>query len=200
MVAPKGILFGGIKAQPTGSGALLFMNRWFVSKVLKAHDFYRQYDRFVITRTDYFYSCYLGLGRLDRDKIWVPHGEDWLGGLCDRWYLCDQKHILASLDLLPELLKNPRRYTSNQGFLRANPEWYLRRRWEKEGFAESGEEGTVQRFPRKMFIARTEGDSSRWNAAAWLSEKDTETIYGPSVHYKYATEYGEAISVCYPST
>ena len=50
-------LLGGVKGH-LGSGAIIFMIRWFLSQHLLGNpDVLNQYDRFVITRADHYYQC-----------------------------------------------------------------------------------------------------------------------------------------------
>ena len=40
--------------------------------------FLHAYDRFVITRCDYFFQCNLNVRKLDKRSIWVPFHKIWL--------------------------------------------------------------------------------------------------------------------------
>ena len=57
-------LFGGVKGH-RGSGAIIFMSRWFVRKAYEENNWGDKYDRFVLTRSDHFYECQHDLSILD---------------------------------------------------------------------------------------------------------------------------------------
>ena len=78
-------LLGGVKGH-LGSGAIIFMIRWFLSQHLLGNpDILNQYDRFVITRADHYYQCQHDFRDLDlsNNTVWIPQGEAY-GGVTDR--------------------------------------------------------------------------------------------------------------------
>ena len=102
-----------------------------------------RYDRFVVTRTDQFYSCDVDLATLANDFVWVPDAQDY-GGLCDRWIVAPSSLVAQTLDILAPVLREPERYK----WFRGNPEALVKLRFE-----ESGVWDKVRRFGRRMFAA-----------------------------------------------
>lgn len=180
-----GILFGGAAGR-NATGAVVMMNRWFAANAIRAHGLQDKYDRFVVTRTDHFYACDTKLHSLRLRSIWIPHGENHRG-LNDRWFLCPKHHLLSALDMLPPLLRDPERYTSQDWFYSSNTEIFLRKRWREENLTDS-----IKRFKRTMFLAKTPSDYSSWTR----DDIFVPTRYGPGVLKKYPMEYDAAICNC----
>jgi hypothetical protein len=82
----KGEWLGGI-ASPNaqvGSAAILIYFRWLLLHQLVTEDMISQYDRFIVTRSDFFWPCpHPPLSLLSQKYIWFPDGE-FYGGLTDR--------------------------------------------------------------------------------------------------------------------
>ena len=86
MLQLKGIWQGKIRSsdpQPSASSVRPFCC-WLLLNGLKQDDIVDRYDRFVITRSDFVWSCpHPPLSILDRDAIWLPDGENY-DGVVDR--------------------------------------------------------------------------------------------------------------------
>jgi len=72
---------GGVKNDGThhhhhGSAGILIFFRWFLLQKLKETNLINEYDRFIITRSDFIYAIpHPRLELLDPSKIWFPNGE-----------------------------------------------------------------------------------------------------------------------------
>lgn len=174
--------WGGVSGKP-GSGAVIFMMRWYVTKFLAENDLLEQYDRFVLTRSDHFYGCDHDLNLLDNDHIWIPHGEDYKFGITDRHLICNKGQILKALDVYPPIVKYPEKYASPQ-FADLNPEQLLRLRLEQENLWP-----WIRRFDRVMFTCAVEGDTTRWTNMSPQKVKE-------GVFLKYEYEYEETTCIC----
>jgi hypothetical protein len=176
--------FGGTSEDPVSSGAIQGILRHVLAENLVRWDLLNQYDRFIVTRTDQYYTCDLQLESLDPSKIWVPTGEDW-SGICDRFFVCGKDHIIRALDTLPPVIRHPEKYYNFSG----NIESFIKMRWVEEGLFEH-----VARFRRINFVSPGDGDKlSRWLPGIRL-EAFIEN--GIQVYYKYADEYWQAMSSC----
>lgn len=174
--------WGGVADKP-GSGAVIFMIRWYVAKFLVENGMLEKYDRFVLTRSDHYYGCAHDLSVLDSNYMWVPWGEDYKFGITDRHLVCNRAQILKALDIYPPIVRHPKKYASPQ-FADLNPEQLLRARWEQESLWP-----WVRRFDRVMFTCAVDGDKTRW------TEKSvTQTREG--VFLKYEFEYEETTCIC----
>jgi len=180
-------IFGGVKGY-LGSGAIIFMFRWFLTQKLKENNLVNQYDRFVITRADHYYKCPFDLQQLDSSKIWSPQGNENYGGLTDRYLVVPAKDVLIALDILPHLLSNYDDYKScvrDNSFL-CNPEALIAQRFRSGGLQAS------EFFPRTFFTCAADGDTTRWMAIGNLLPE--------GVRMKYPGEYSTALETCMNST
>ena len=151
-------LLGGVKGH-IGSGAIIFMLRWFLSQhLLENPDVLNQYERFAITRSDHYYQCRHQYKDLDlsNNTVWVPQGEDY-GGVTDRHLIVSRANILDTLDIFPSLLRQ--KDDQLQDWIAAGtPESILGRVWSSKSL-------NVKRMKRVMFTCATQRDSSRWKRA-----------------------------------
>jgi hypothetical protein len=176
----EGHLFGGVKGV-NGSGAIVFMARWFASRAIETYGLTSIYDRFIVTRPDTYYACRHDISILNSSQVWVPLGEDWRG-LCDRYFLCNNRQILDALDMLPAVVKDPDAIKLVGLY---NSEMFLKKRWTMNGLW-----GSVRRFPRTMFRASVAGDTTRWTKR---SERGTKY---PGIRMKYLNEYRATLCNC----
>ncbi len=172
-------LFGGVNGR-SGSGAVIFMARWFAAQSIIRLDLTSQYDRFVVTRSDHYYLCPHDLTLLDSRFMWVP---DYEAGITDRHLVCNAGQILPALDVLPPIVKFPEKYM-DETFKRYNPELLLLLRWKDENLWK-----WVKHFDRIMFTCADDGDKTRWSVKA--PEKSAEGVY-----QKYPKEYIDAHCYC----
>ena len=179
---PEGSILGGVKAKDfKGSGAVIFMIRWFISQKIQELDLTSKYERFIITRSDHYYYCEHDLSELDNESLWIPEGEDYKG-ITDRHLVVSAQDVLAALNILPPLLSHPEDYgVQNREF---NPERLILQRWTEEGLVDK-----VRRFSRMMFTCGQEGDTTRWRKLG-LSVKE-------GVQLKYSAEYYDSELTCY---
>ncbi|KAL3800679.1 hypothetical protein HJC23_006141 [Cyclotella cryptica] len=174
-------LFGGVNGF-RGSGAIIFMSRWFVAKAFKQFKWEEKYDRFVLTRSDYFYACEHDLTLLDPTKIWIPDGEDY-GGITDRHLICGKELFLRAIDIYPTIVQHPTKFVDNS-WKRLNPEKLIKQRWQEENLWRS-----VRRFRRVMFTCAVPGDQTRWRPMG-------EDIVEEGVYLKYQKEYVSSKNYC----
>lgn len=123
-----------------------------------------RYDRFVITRSDYFYAApHPSCDLLDPGFAWLPEGEDYRG-LCDRHWILSREHVEPCLDLLGPILKDPDAlYREMQHDDRWNIEKYIRHVWTKRSIP-------IRRYPRTMFLVRDADDRSNHSIGAFNRE------------------------------
>lgn len=105
--------------------------------------------------------------------MWVPEGEDWLGGLCDRLLVVSRENILDSLDIMPQLITKPFVYNP---YAMANPELFYRHTYNEKKLK-------VKRMRRVMITVAPADDSTRW------SEGKGDVPGFPGMSLKYPGEY-----------
>lgn len=174
-------LFGAVDGRK-GSGAVIFMARWYVSKAIEEYGLKERYDRFVLTRSDHYYGCEHDLSLLDPSFVWVPIGQDF-GGITDRHMICNNGQILKALDIFPTAIRHPTKYADSR-LNRTNPEKMIARRWKEENLWDN-----VRRFDRVMFTCAAAGDKTRWKGKS--KEKAEEGVF-----LKYKKEYKQTKCIC----
>ena len=172
-------LLGGI-GTVTGSNVILGMYKWFLIQLLETHALHERYDQFLITRNDHYYSCPYQITHLDRDKLWVPRGQDY-GGISDRLYVVGNQQVLSSLNILFPIVANVSHYAWLYHRYLVNSELVLKTRWDETVLR-------IARTPRVMFTCAQEGDTSRWG--------NPKRRVPEGVHLKYPLEYEFAHRVC----
>ena len=171
-------LFGAVKGHK-GSGAVIFMARWYVAKAFEKYGWKNQYNRFVVTRSDHFYNCSHDLSELDSKYLWVPQGESY-AGVTDRHLVCNSEDFLKAIDIYPPLVRHPDKYS----YAEFNPERLIKQRWKEESLFTR-----VRYFPRMMFTCAASGDSTRW-------QKKSSTTAPEGVFLKYPLEYSATKCRC----
>lgn len=167
----------------SGSGALVFMFRFYLSEKLIEYNLLSQYNRFVVTRSDHYYLCVHDLNQLSNDYLWVPTGSDYFG-ICDRHFIANNETILSALDILPPLVRQPEAYKEQLTTYPYNTERFLLLRWEESGLSNS-----IRRFDRNMFLVAGNSDDTRWKPKG-------RYIQSLDVYLKYSQEYLESRQTC----
>ena len=180
----RGHWIGGIKqaGQPTVTALLLYL-RWFMLNNIEAADLRDIYDTFVITRSDFLFTCpHPPTELLDPKFLWIPNGEDYGGvtpGLTDRHLVVSSNLLKSAVDLIEPLLLS-------SSVMR---DVMIRKEWNMEQYfglhlARNGMFNRVRRFPYVMYLVRTDTDTTQW------SEGRYEQDVGAFV--KYPAEYWSA--------
>jgi hypothetical protein len=180
----NGGIFSGV-AGIQGSGAIIFMIRWFLAQRLEKEGIMEQYERFIITRSDYYYLCPCNIQHLDVENfLWIPSLEDY-GGYTDRFLVVGRYHLLSALNILPSILQY------NTSMIKEvvsrhvdlwNPESLIKYRWDQDGLR-------VRYLPLVMFTCAAMMDKSRW-------KQRSQTLYPEGIYLKYRKEYFIAKETC----
>lgn len=181
-------LLGGVKGYH-GSGAIIFMIRWFLSQRLveqSRHDdvtILNQYERFVLTRADHYYQCPHDYQTLDltNNTMWIPQGEAY-GGYTDRHLIVSRDNILDALDIFPTLFQQTNEQLQDWIAV-GTPESILKRVWTSKGLH-------VRTMKRVMFTCATLFDTSRWKQP----KGDVPGV--PGLLKKYESEYNQTQMNC----
>ena len=149
----------GVGAHPGSAGILLFF-RWFLKASLLEHGVVNEYDRFVVTRSDFVHPVpQVPLAALDPDFIWIPDGEDYRG-ITDRHVVGSRRDILDVLSVADDVIADPdalHEQMQAQHEPRWNLERYLAFSYERLGLA-----GRVRRYPYVMYAVRSPDGHTRW--------------------------------------
>jgi len=151
---------GGIRgeAQHPGSAGILLFFRWFLKHQLLTTGTISQYDRFIVTRSDFIHLIpHVPLELLRRDYIWIPFGEDY-GGYTDRHIIANQSDILSVLSITDPVISEPEKLAAE---MRHFSGWNLER-FIKFSFDRQGLTTRVKRYPYTMYSIRSIGGHTRW--------------------------------------
>jgi FkbM family methyltransferase len=163
----KGSWLGKIsQSNQPGAAAILLILRWFMLNDIEAARLTDVYDRFVITRSDFYYLCpHPPLECLSAESVWIPDGEDY-GGLCDRHLVVSATELAASCNLIGDLLLHPQQLREAM---------IERSNWNIEQliafhFTRNGLMSKVRRFPYVMCLVRASGDPSASSPGNYITD------------------------------
>ena len=173
------MVFGGA-AGLHGNGVIVPYLKWVLMGKIREYGLTSLYDRFVVTRTDQFYTCDVDLAIYPAQFVWVPDAQDY-GGICDRWIVAPKALVKATLDIIEPVVLAPKKYWDFKG----NPEALVKLRYEENGVWDQ-----IRRFGRRMFTAATPGDHTRW-------KRIVGCVFHPyNVCLKYKEEFDDAMKGC----
>lgn len=168
-------LAGGLD-QYIGSGAIIFALRHFLK--FNYLDIINQYDRIILTRSDYFYIQQHPI--LDNNHIWIVEGEDY-GGITDRHHIFPTKYASQMLGVI-DYMNTEIGYDQISKYHKPNPEVVL-----KLSFQYFNIQSLIQRFPRCQFTVAIDADTTRWQPKTRLLPNED------NIYIKYISEYQQAI-------
>lgn len=172
---------GGIKlSNHKGSGGILLFFRWFLAHMLQKHNLVKQYDRFIITRSDFLYTIpHPSMDALNSNFIWIPDGERY-GGVTDRHVVLSREYVLPYLGILQSIFRKSYTYLM---LMKNHHAWNLEQLIRLH--LEVHDLWTKVRFmPYIMYSIRLPTGTTRWS---------TGTYYEHLGYYvKYPDEYDAA--------
>ena len=171
----KDQFLGGIKDphnQHPGSAGILIFFRWFLLKNLIENDLINQYDRFVITRSDFIYQLpHPKVECMNENCIWIPEGEHY-GGYTDRHVVLSKNNIEQYLNILNnfvlrsnEYFQKMMRYSSEIKHKGMNLEKLIKFHLEQNNVLH-----LVKEFPYIMYSVRNVNGTTRWAAGNFSNE------------------------------
>lgn len=173
---------GGVKGrdQHPGSGGLLIYYRWLLLKNLRSSGALNQYDRFIITRSDFVWlRQHPDMAILDPNSIWVPDGEYYMG-ITDRHAVCSKANIEPFLDLIVPIVTTPLMLIDR---MKHRADWNLEL-FIRDHLLRHDLLKTVKTFPYIMFSVRDKAGATRWSSGIW---SDALKCF-----IKYPSEYSAA--------
>lgn len=165
----KDQFLGGIKdpqEQHPGSAGILIFFRWFLLKKLKESNLLNQYDRFIITRSDYIYQVpHPDVDKMNKTNIWIPDGEQY-GGYTDRHVILSKSNIESHLNILNNMFEKSRDYYQK---MQSKNDWNLEQVI-KFNLEQNGVIDKVREFPYVMYAVRSKNGSTRWSQGEYNDE------------------------------
>ena len=168
ILATKDQWLGGILGadRHPGSGAILIFYRWFLLHNLVKQNVLNEYDRFIITRSDFVWLCpHPPLRYLDPAYIWIPDGQ-YYGGITDRHAVLTRRQLSDYLSLIVPIISNVTDLAQRMSF---RSDWNLEK-YILFHLYERGYKRRLKFFPYVMYSAREENGSTRW-AVGELNEE-----------------------------
>tara|TARA_B100000965_G_C19509092_1_gene721113 strand:- start:35 stop:1189 length:1155 start_codon:yes stop_codon:yes gene_type:complete len=96
------------KKEKVGSSSILIFYRWLLLQKLRENNLIEKYDRFIITRSDFFWPIkHPPIDLMKKNCIWIPDGEGY-GGITDRYALTNKEDISDYLSILDPILTQPK--------------------------------------------------------------------------------------------
>lgn len=180
---------GGIRDerhQHPGSAAILLFFRWLLLHNLAAGGLLSRYDRFIVTRSDYFYGVlHPPLRVLPPQHIWIPDGEGW-SGVTDRHIVIPRAHVAAVLSLPTDMVCDSEALLESMAHKSNwNLEQVIKFQLERKGL------WPLTRFyPYVPFTTREPDEASRWFGGAYVEEA--------GMVIKYQSEYERYVAGAMP--
>jgi hypothetical protein len=165
----KDQVLGGIKDdynQHPGSAGILIFFRWFLLKNLIENNLINNYDRFIITRSDYIYRLpHPKVEQMNENNIWIPDCEHY-GGYTDRHVILSKNNIEPYLNILNNIVLK-----SNNYFIKMknkndwNLECLIKFHLEQNNVLQ-----LVKEFPYIMYSVRNINGNTRWSQGNYSDE------------------------------
>jgi len=162
-----------------GSSAITFAFRHWILK--NKRDVLLEYDRIIITRSDYYY--YKKHPVLDNDHFWIPFGEGY-GGITDRHHIFPSSDLdivlgvvdnyVNSNDIIEDFSNNPK---VNLNIERSYVKYFGRIGYSKK----------IKQFERVQFTVKTAEDTTRWHVGP--NEGKLLVPGHDDLYIKYGDEY-----------
>ena len=67
------------------------------------------YNRFIFTRTDFYYACDVDLTSFDLDFLWIPMGQDWRG-INDRMMVVPRVDLHRAFNIIATTRRKPEKF------------------------------------------------------------------------------------------
>jgi hypothetical protein len=186
----KDQFLGGIKDinhQHPGSGAVQIFYRWFLLKNLIDNNLINEYDRFIVTRSDYMYKLpFPKVEKMNINNIWIPDEEHY-HGYTDRCVILSKTNIISYLDILNNIILKSNEYFMN---MKNKNDWNIEQlikfHLEKNNLIH-----LVKEFPYIMYTCRLLTTPTRWTS----TNPDYFDTLGNYV--KYISEYNKSDEYLY---
>jgi hypothetical protein len=176
---------GGIKDhhnQHPGSAGILIFFRWYLLHNLVKSDIVSEYDRFVITRSDFIYQLpHPKMDILDPNLIWIPNSE-YNGGYTDRHVVLSKSNYENYLNILNNMVYKSNEYINgmkNKNIYNWNLERVIKFHLEQNNVLH-----LVREFPYIMYAVRNINGTTRWSVGTF------NNVLG--YYIKYNSEYDKS--------
>jgi len=151
--------------QHPGSAGILIFFRWFLLKRLIETDLINQYDRFVITRSDFIYQLpHPKLELMNENYIWIPDNEHYCG-YTDRHVVLSKHTVEPYLNILNNFVTRSHEFFNK---MKKHDYWNLEQVI-KFNLEQNNVAHLVKEFPYIMYSVRNINGSTRWSEGFYSS-------------------------------
>ncbi len=191
----KDQFLGGIKDlhhQHPGSAGILIFFRWFLHKKLKESGLINEYDRFIISRSDFIYRLpHPSLYLMNPQYIWIPDCEHYQG-YTDRHVVLSKENIHYYLNIFENMVVHSHDFYFQMKSLNKS-NWNLEQ-FIKFNFKYNQVLNKVKEFPYIMFTVRNIDGTSRWSHGTFNNDLNCFVKYQSEFHKsnEYLTLYQES--------
>jgi hypothetical protein len=167
--------------QHLGSAGILIFFRWFLLKNLIDNNLLLEYDRFIITRSDFIYQLpHPKIEYMNKDYIWIPDSEHY-GGYTDRHVVLSANNIEQYLNIFNNMvLKSNEYYNKMKNY---DNTWNLEKLI-KFNLEQNNVLHLVKEFPYIMYSVRNTNGTTRWAQGNYSNKL--------GYYIKYHTEYDKS--------
>jgi len=149
---------------PASSGYLLFF-RWFLLKKIHENNILSEYDRFIITRSDFIYQLpHPTMEIMDKRFIWIPDCEHY-EGYTDRHVVLSKSNIEPYLNIFNNMVLR-----SNEYFMLLQKTSWNLERLIKFHLQRNRVDHLVREFPYIMYSVRSITGVSKWQMGTYSNE------------------------------
>jgi len=159
---------GGIRGDGAqeGSGGIQIFFRAFLKKCLADQPVHLDYDRIIITRSDFKYDVpHVPLEFLSKDSIWVPDGEH-NHGINDRHIITTPDRLIELLSIAEPLMTEPDQICEKMSY---HTEWNIEK-FLKFSYLENQLFSSIQFFPYTMYTVREPDGHTSWSTGEFDEE------------------------------
>ena len=188
----KDQFLGGIKDkdnQHPGSAGILIFFRWFLLKNLIDNNLINEYDRFIITRSDYIFSLpHPKVELMNENYIWIPNSEHY-GGYTDRHVVLSKNNIESYLNIFNNMvIRSNEYYIKMRNYYNWNLEQLIKFHLEQNNVLH-----LVKEYPYIMYSVRNINGTTTWSVGNYSNELGYfikyQSEYDKSIYYKSEFEY-----------
>ncbi len=161
---------GGIKGEEShpGSAGLLIYFKAKLYDILVKENILEQYDRFVITRSDFIWVVpHPTMERLDPRFIWIPYGE-FYWGVTDRHVILTKEFLKSYLGFIDPILQDTPKLIREMLAYNSKPNWnheqYILFHLKSLNLASQ-----IRFIPYMMYSVREKSTHTRWSTGEFDS-------------------------------
>ena len=183
----KDQFLGGINDshnQHPGSAGILIFFRWFLLKNIIDNNLINEYDRFIITRSDYIYQLpHPKVELMNENYIWIPDCEHY-GGYTDRHVVLSKNNIESYLNIFNNMVLRSNEYYMKMNMNMKNNIFLNLEKLIKFNIEQNNVLHLVKEFPYVMYAVRNINGPTRWSGGIYSNEL--------GYYIKYHSEYNKS--------